>query len=347
MHIEIIESNTLPEQYRSLVINAEKQSLFLSVWWLENFLKTIIEDSDQVIWIGLKDSSGQPMLLLPIWKKPFSPWKVKKLTSLSNYYTTLFEPIHALSNEDQLTQALNKTIEAVCQLKWDVIDLYPLNPDSINYTLLISAFRQQKKHVAPYFMYGNWFLLTREQTFQEYYAARPSQLKNTLKRKANRLKQNHLEYRICTRPDEVEPAVQLFEETYRASWKQNEPYPDFIMGLAKAAAEHGYLRLGLLFIDQQIAAAQLWLTLHQTAHIFKLCQKPEFDNFSPGSLLSTHLIENAIDVDKVRKIDFLSGDDNYKKDWMSDRGERWGIQISNTSTPYGLIQAARNYKKLF
>jgi hypothetical protein len=343
MRVEIIESNIFPERYRPLAIQVEQHSFFISDWWLDNFVKTIVDKNDKVIWVGLTDLNNQPLLLLPLWQKSVSAWKIKKLTSLSNYYTTLYEPIHYISDEHLLSEVLNKAIEAVCQLKWDVLDIYPLNPDSINYNLLISAFRQQRKYVTPYFMYGNWFLLTQGQTFQEYYAARPSQLKNTLKRKANRLKQQNLEYRVCTRPDEVESAVQLFEETYKASWKLNEPYPDFIMGLAKSAAEIGYLRIGLLFIDQKIAAAQLWLTLHKTANIFKLCQKPEFDNFSPGSLLTTHLMEYAIDVDNVTKIDFLTGDDQYKKDWMSSRGEHWGLQIANPNSFLGTLKVVENF----
>ena len=34
------------------------------------------------------------------------------------------------------------------------------------------------------------------------------------------------------------------------------------------------------------------------------------------------LMRHVIDVDQVREVDFGSGDDAYKKDWMSDRRER-------------------------
>lgn len=342
MILEIVKSHTFPDDYRLLGTNLEQQSLFYSPLWYENFLQTVANKNGTIIWYGLKASNDKPLFLLPVWQQQHSAWQPTQLTGLANYYTTLCEPLHCIINQSQLIQAINQVVQAICHLSWDVIDLYPLNPASTTYPLFINAFKRQKKHVTPYFMYGNWFLLTQDQTFKDYYAARPSQLKNTIKRKASKLKQKSVEYRIYILPEDVETAVQLFKQIYKASWKKNEPYPDFIPGLAKAASENGWLRLGLLFIDQQVAASQLWLIVHQTAYIYKLCQDPEFDSYSPGSLLTAHLMEYAIDVDKVTKVDFLSGDDAYKKDWMSHREERYGLQIANLKTGYGLFNAGKN-----
>lgn len=342
MKLEVLKSQTFPDDYRPLAAKLEQQSLFLSELWFENFLQTVVARDEVVIWFGLKDLNGNPLFLMPLWQKPPSAWKAIKLTGLSNYYTTLYEPLHCINDQEQLVQAIKQVVEAICLLGWDVIDLYPFNPISPSYTPIIQAFRQQKKHVTPYFMYANWFLLTEDHTFKDYYAARPGQLKNTIKRRANKLKQKTVEYCICKHPDDVAGAVELFQQTYKARWKKDEPYQEFIPGLAKEAADRGWLRLGLLFVDQQVAATQLWLTVHQTAYIYKLCHDPEFDSYSPGSLLTAHLMEYAIDVDKVTKVDFLSGDDAYKKDWMSNRDERWGLQITNTRTIYGLLQACKN-----
>ena len=40
-------------------------------------------------------------------------------------------------------------------------------------------------------------------------------------------------------------------------------------------------------------------------------------------------MEHVIDTDKVHDVDYLTGDDAYKKDWMPDRRERWGIAVFN------------------
>jgi len=44
----------------------------------------------------------------------------------------------------------------------------------------------------------------------------------------------------------------------------------------------------------------------------------------------------------VTEVDYLSGDDGYKKDWMSQRRERWGILALNPRTPRGVLAIARH-----
>jgi len=45
----------------------------------------------------------------------------------------------------------------------------------------------------------------------------------------------------------------------------------------------------------------------------------------------------------VHEIDYLTGDDTYKKDWMSHRRERWGIIAFNPRTPRGLLGAGWHF----
>lgn len=341
--IEIIRTKTFPKDYRDVAEQCAQGNIFSSTYWFDNFLQTVVSPEDEVIWIGCKSSSNEPLLLLPLWRKAVNNrWCVKRLMSLSNYYTTLYEPLYVITDEKQLEHIIDQIAEAVCQLKWDVIDLCPLDSKSSSYQLLVEAFKRQSKHVSQYFMYGNWFLLTQNRTYAEYFATRPTQLKNTIKRKINKLKTKNLEYVIHQRPEKIEDAVLEFQQIYLARWKRNEPYSNFISGLAKVAAEQGWLRLGLLYIDKQAVAAQIWLTVGKTAYIYKLCQIPEFDSYSPGTLLTAYLMEYVFKVDQVAKIDFLSGDDQYKENWMSHRGERWGLQIANQKTFFGLMKAARN-----
>jgi CelD/BcsL family acetyltransferase involved in cellulose biosynthesis len=43
----------------------------------------------------------------------------------------------------------------------------------------------------------------------------------------------------------------------------------------------------------------------------------------------------VIDTDKVEEIDFLTGNEAYKQDWMSERRERWGLTCVNRRKPKG------------
>ena len=52
-----------------------------------------------------------------------------------------------------------------------------------------------------------------------------------------------------------------------------------------------------------------------------------------------NMMQHVIEVDRVHEVDYGSGDDPYKKDWMSARRERWGLVARNPRTARGLIGA--------
>jgi CelD/BcsL family acetyltransferase involved in cellulose biosynthesis len=52
------------------------------------------------------------------------------------------------------------------------------------------------------------------------------------------------------------------------------------------------------------------------------------------------MMQHVIDVDRVREVDYLTGDDAYKRDWMSHSRERHGLVAYNLRTPRGLALAA-------
>jgi CelD/BcsL family acetyltransferase involved in cellulose biosynthesis len=57
--------------------------------------------------------------------------------------------------------------------------------------------------------------------------------------------------------------------------------------------------------------------------------------YSPGSILTRYLMEHVIDRDQVEVIDFLTGNDSYKQDWMSERRERWQLYCAKPRPPKG------------
>jgi CelD/BcsL family acetyltransferase involved in cellulose biosynthesis len=223
-----------------------------------------------------------------------------------------------------------------------MIEISPLDPNGSCYDFLVAAFRKHKKHVSPYFLYGNWFLEVYQYNYQNYLESRPSQLRNTLKRKANKLKNNDLKYCVYKTPDEVNTNLESFIDLYNNSWKKPEPYPYFIPDLVNKFSKEGWVKLGMIYINSEIAASQLWFIIRNTAYIYKICQNPKFDSCSPGSLLTAYLIEHTLIHDKVIKVDFLTGDEPFKKNWMSHRNERWGLQIANPKTVIGLYHTNIN-----
>jgi CelD/BcsL family acetyltransferase involved in cellulose biosynthesis len=104
----------------------------------------------------------------------------------------------------------------------------------------------------------------------------------------------------------------------------------------------GWLRLAILTIEDKPAAAQFWFVAHGKASIFKLVYDETWKHYSPGSILISYLMEHVIEKDKVEEIDFLTGNDAYKQDWMSERRKRWTVSFFKPNKPRGMIERLIN-----
>ena len=342
------DPSDLPGRYEVLFRHSGKTSLFHTLPWYRNFVASGIVPARRVR-IYAVDAVGDPgaaraLLLMHDHNSGGGVLGVRSLTGLSNYYTSLFGPVIDPDTPDT-QETLNALAEAIAREtpRWDTIDLHPLGMETPVYEGLIRAFRNAGLLVQTYFCFGNWFLQVRNRSYKEYLESLSSQLKNTLRRKKKQLeahgRSNIVVYRDL---DGLDEGLRAYKQVYGASWKTSEPYPEFIPGLCRTCAEAGWLRLGVVYIDDRPAAAQIWIVNSGIAAIYKLAYDEHFAKISAGSILTAHLMEHVIDVDKVHEVDYLTGDDAYKRDWMSHRRERRGIVAFNLRTPHGLLAASRH-----
>lgn len=156
-----------------------------------------------------------------------------------------------------------------------------------------------------------------------------------MERKARRTEQ--LEIRVYTEDGpELDGAIDEYVLVYNKSWKNNEPYPEFMPALIRVSARLGILRLGILYMNGAPVAAQLWLASDGHAIIYKIAYDENFKDLSVGSILSMELFRQSIDQDNVEEIDYGLGSEAYKQDWMESKRDIVMIETYNTSTLIGL-----------
>ena len=102
------------------------------------------------------------------------------------------------------------------------------------------------------------------------------------------------------------------------------------------------MRLGLIYVDGRPAGAQICLVSDGRARFYRTAFDPRFRRFSVGTLIIHDMVRHVIDVDKVERIDFGTGDQPYKKSWAGTRRELWAIAAFNRRSLPGLANAARN-----
>ena len=247
----------------------------------------------------------------------------RQLNALANWYSFRVGPVISAGPEGlSLLTALARNLP----LRARRVTLSPVSDETGEASLLARAFRAAGWFVDMQPCDTNHILPVAGRSYAQYLASRPGALRTTLKRKSGKVA-----VELFTTFDE--DAWAAYEEIYAASWKPAEGSPAFLRRFAREEAESGRLRLGLARgKDGRPIAAQVWTVEGGTAFIHKLAHLEDARALSPGTVLSAALFEQVIDRDRVALVDFGTGDDPYKRDWMEECRPRYRLDMMRPGT---------------
>lgn len=215
-----------------------------------------------------------------------------------------------------------------------------MDPESATFGGLLSGLKKVGWVPFKFFCFGNWYLKV-DRDWDAYLKSRSGMLRTTLRRSKAKLIRNGGRLEMISAQDDIEKALAAYLTVYAHSGKRLEPFPEFIPGLVRLAAKKGWLRMGIAWLGNWPIAAQIWLVANGKADIYKLAYDSRDKVYSPGSLLTAMLMQHVFEQDRVSEVDYLIGDDPYKKQWMSHRRERWGIVAYNPRTLAGALGLMR------
>jgi hypothetical protein len=246
-----------------------------------------------------------------------------RITPLRNWYAFTWRALAPVgAAEDDLLTAIARSLKT----RGYRVTLEPVPDEDGSTDRLARAFRRAGWQVAVEVCDSNHVLPVNGRSFAEYWDGRPGSLRTTLKRKARKV-----ETQVLTHFD---PAVWAeYEAIYAASWKPAEDQPAMLRAFAEAEGAAGRLRLGVARADGLAVAAQCWTVEHSIAYIHKLAHLESHKHLSAGTTLSAALFQHVIDRDRVTLVDFGTGDQSYKADWMEAVRPRYRIDCLNPAAP--------------
>lgn len=322
----------LPQSLLDAFTRQERHNLQFGMDWLANLAEHALDPGDEAVLYTATDNAGECVCL------PVREGRDHCVHALGNFYTSLYAPLETTTATEALYTALFRHLGR--QRRRVALTLSPLAADAPHFqTLTRALYAAGWRGLHSYPCFGNWYHSLDGADWQTYFASLSSRVRNTVTRRTrNFLRDGRGELAVVIAGDELEDAIAAFTDIYNNSWKRQEPYPRFMPELLRLAARRGWLRLGIARYDGKPVAAQAWLVSGGVAYIFKLAYHGDFAELSPGTVLSAHLMEYVISRDGVEAIDYGSGDDAYKKDWMSCRRERRGIAAYNPRSLRGAAQ---------
>ncbi|MBU6207030.1 MAG: GNAT family N-acetyltransferase [Alphaproteobacteria bacterium] len=301
----------------------------------------------KLLWIH-NDIGARP-LIARSWAQGARCWlflaeqKRGQATALANYYTLAFRPVFTGGEENGTRHALLVALARRLRhgsLRLHHISLAPVPVADGSADLIARAFRTAGWHVYERMATMNWTLNVNGRSFDDYWAERPGELRATLSRKS---KKSDLGVEIHK---QIIPELWAeYESIYAESWKPAEGSIEFLHAFAKNEARYGALRLGIARHEGAAVAAQLW-TIEPgvggpRAIIHKLAYRQSAAELSPGTILTAAMFRHVIDEDKVALIDYGTGDEAYKADWMEERNPLMQIDCYNPRRLAGLAGSAR------
>ena len=233
------------------------------------------------------------------------------LSSLTNWFSFTWRPI---GKSQELIQELARDLRS----RTHRVTLSPLPNEDGTTEQLEQTFRDAGWFVLRDQCDENHVLPVAGRTFAEYWAGRPGKVRTTLKRKAKKV-----DVDILTHFDET--AWAAYKAIYSESWKPEEERADILETFAAAEGAAGRIRLGIARADGVPVAAQFWTVENGTAYIHKLAHIEAATPLSAGTTLSAALFEYVIDTDGVELVDFGTGSDAYKRDWMEQVRPRFRL----------------------
>ena len=329
----IEEFRSIKNIWDELVISKKHYRPFLDYNWFELWLDHFLNNDHLFILLCKDQNSVKSIFPFLIRKEKFKGIPIKKVELIGNIYSPVRNFIVGkLSDIEKEGLLLNLFDYLRTAAKWDLIDLNPLPEEDFDLMGLKEVLNNLGLKNKEYFCFGNWYLDKIDFNGDQYIQSRTSNIRENIKRYSKKLQRTgKLEFVMVTNScnDEIDHYMDLYYAVYHASWKAPEMDPSFHRDLAKLARDKGWLRLGFLFLDTTPIAAQLWLVSDGVAYIAKLAYDEQYKKLIPGVILSSEMMKYVIDTDRVMEIDYLIGDEPYKKDWTPNRRERNGILIFN------------------
>ncbi|RJY08610.1 GNAT family N-acetyltransferase [Aurantiacibacter aquimixticola] len=240
--------------------------------------------------------------------------------ALTNWYAFTWQPLRTHNAHDQLLTALAEEMPT----KTDRIVLDKLTREDAAH--LKRAFRGTGWSSFAEVADTNHILQVQGRPFAAYLAERPGALRTALSRKTKKLD--------TVMTNEFSNADwSIFEDVYADSWKPAEGNADLLRRFARQESAAGRLRFAIARHDGAPVAAQFWTVDNGTAFIHKLAHRRGAQALSPGTILTAALMEHIIDTDGVATVDFGTGDEPYKRDWMEQVRLRYRLTCLRRDKP--------------
>jgi hypothetical protein len=309
---------------------------FASRAWYDTLLAHALPEGAEPL---LALCGTEEAVLLPLMRE------AGRLSALVSPYTLDWRPLPAPGADAAALReggmALGRALRWRAPLRLDTLD-----PEAPGLAPLLEGLVAAQLRPLRFSHTGNWHEVLPPGTgWEAWLAARPSALRSTVTRKLARAGRETTFELVAAPGAALEAGIADYARVRAASWKPDEPFPEFDGALMRVVAGLGLLRLGVLRAraDGVPLAAQYWILDRggRRATVLKLAHVQADRSASPGTVLTARMVRHLLAEDGVSELDFGRGDDAYKQAWVNVRRQRIGVLLADPLHPAGAAALLR------
>jgi CelD/BcsL family acetyltransferase involved in cellulose biosynthesis len=306
------KTQDLRESWKRLLKELRTCTPFQTWEWNTGILEYEGEDVRPSILLG-ENGSGKVIGIAPLCvrKERVTGIKVLELigTRKSDYLDCLVLEAYRTSFLQQVATWIEENPE------WQMVDLQCVRQDLVDVLCCHCSLEAKKLDVCPYAILPS--------TIELYEKKISNQLRKLIRRRIKILdKTTDWKVSISRTPSEIEGAVKhLIRLHQRRQISKGERgrfserrWRESFENITNALAREELVRLGILWIDNQAAAALYNLRMRDQEYVYLAGMEPRMAQYSPGTVLLYRMIGEAI-ADGIRVYDFLRGGEGYKNWW--------------------------------
>jgi CelD/BcsL family acetyltransferase involved in cellulose biosynthesis len=331
----------LPERLVAFLDSAAAGNFFRSLAWYRTVLRTTGPSGDQPR-VYAAEIAGKPAAVL-ILRERQAAGRLKThmlLGPSAGIYADLYEPF--LDAEFGIA-GLREIVAAIARASppFHVLRFEWLDPAAPRCAALERAFRASHMLVQHIEEAPDHCCDEIDAPIDDYIARRWPNMRHFMENQVDGLAGSGTgRFALVTGGPALKPAFIDYSLVDVQSWKDREPYPDCLLALLEASAAAGALRLGLFYVGDEPAAAQIWIVSGGRATLWRLHQAQKFAKLLPGAMLTFEMLRQAAAADSLRHIDFGTGDDALRQEWAGRRLVWSSLIVFNPRTLKGWIAIA-------
>jgi CelD/BcsL family acetyltransferase involved in cellulose biosynthesis len=323
----------LRDEWKVLLEGSRSSCVFLTHEWLSTWWKHLREDR-QLLLLAAREN-GRLIGVMPLAMRP--PQYARMIPRILEFISSGIigsDYLDAITLQGHETEILRGFSHELCRMGL-MLQFTQLRRDGCVVAALPEILRRDRWTASETTINVCPFIDLANHSWESYLATLGSSHRYNFNRRLRALSKSfNLRFETIQSRDRADSALDVVIDLHRKRWDSrgnSEAFPtapiiEFHREFVELAAERGWLRLRILFLDDRPAAAIYGFRFGPTFYFYQSGFDPAYSKHSIGLVTMGLSIKAALE-EGASEYDFLHGDEEYKFHWARSKRELGRLEM--------------------